>query len=56
MKFPSASGDIVTVHVDQKVARECYIASFKFEPTNQLRYRVSPRGQSREHREDSHQG
>jgi len=27
MKFPSLSGDIVTIHVDQRTARECYIAS-----------------------------
>ncbi|XP_020203897.1 uncharacterized protein LOC109789378 [Cajanus cajan] len=27
MKFPSESGRIITVHVDQKVARECYFAS-----------------------------
>jgi len=24
MKFPSLSGDILTIHVDQKIARECY--------------------------------
>jgi len=34
MKFPSASGDIVIVHVDQKVARKCYVTSLKVDPTN----------------------
>ena len=29
LKFPSASGDIITVHGDQKAARECYMASLK---------------------------
>ena len=32
MKFPSASGDVITLHVDQKMARECYAASLKIEP------------------------
>jgi len=40
MKFPSTTGDIVTVHVDQKVAHECYVASLKVEPTIRL-YRAS---------------
>jgi len=34
MKFSSTTGDIVTVHVEQKVARECYVASLKVEPTD----------------------
>jgi len=29
MKFPSANDDIATIHVDQKTARECYVASLK---------------------------
>jgi len=29
MKFPSLTGDIVTIHVDQRTARECYIASLR---------------------------
>ena len=33
MKFPSTTSDIVTVHIDQKMARECYVASLKVEPT-----------------------
>ncbi|XP_068477362.1 uncharacterized protein [Phaseolus vulgaris] len=33
MKFPSATNDIATIHVDQKTARECYVASLKSEPT-----------------------
>ncbi|XP_068475223.1 uncharacterized protein [Phaseolus vulgaris] len=36
MKFPSVNGDIATVHVDQKTARECYVASLKVEPTRRL--------------------
>ena len=36
MKFPSVIGDIATVHVDQKTARECYVASLKVEPTRRL--------------------
>jgi len=35
MKFPSPSGDILTVHVDQKIARECYAESLRVEPTRQ---------------------
>ena len=35
MKFPSLSGDILTIHVDQKVARECYAESLRVEPTRQ---------------------
>jgi len=29
MKFPSASGDIITVHNDQQLAREYYISSLR---------------------------
>ena len=29
MKFPSPQGDIITVHGDQRAARECYMASLK---------------------------
>jgi len=36
MKFPSVNGDIATVHVDQKIARECYVASLKVESTRRL--------------------
>jgi len=36
MKFPSVNGDIATVHVDQKIVRECYVASLKVEPTRRL--------------------
>jgi len=41
MKFPSANDDIATIHVDQKTARECYVASLKSEPTRRL-YTVNP--------------
>jgi len=29
MKFPSPSGDILTIHCDQRLARECYMASLR---------------------------
>jgi len=29
MKFPSPSGDILTIHGDQHLARECYMASLR---------------------------
>jgi len=29
MKFPSPSGDILTVHYDQRLARKCYMASLR---------------------------
>ena len=29
MKFPSPSCDILTIHCDQRLARECYIASVR---------------------------
>jgi len=32
MKFPSSKGDIITVHVDQKTTRECYVASLRMVP------------------------
>ena len=35
MKFPSLSGNILTIHVDQKIARECYAESLQVEPTQQ---------------------
>ena len=41
MNFPSTVSDIVTVHVDQKTACECYVSSLKVELTSQL-YKASP--------------
>jgi len=29
MKFPSSSGDIITIHRDQRLAGECYIAHLR---------------------------
>ena len=29
MKFPSPSGYILTIHYDQRLARECYMASLR---------------------------
>jgi len=47
MKFPSRAGDILTVHVDQKEARECYADSLRVEPlradTSPLKVRKSSR-------------
>jgi len=43
MKFPSKTGDILTVHVDQKEARECYAKSLRVEP---LRNDTSPKRKS----------
>lgn len=50
MKFPSVNGDIATVHVDQKTARECYVASLKVEPTRRLYTTTSDRSPSRRDR------
>ena len=47
MKFPSINGDIATVYVDQKIARECYVASLKVEPTRQLYTTTNDRSPSR---------
>jgi len=52
MKFPSVIGDIATVHVDQKTARECYVASIKVEPTRRL-YTKTLNDQSPSRRERS---
>ena len=52
MKFLSTTDGIVTIHVDQKIARECYVASLKVESTRHL-YRASPHGRSRERRGQS---
>jgi len=35
MKFPLSMGDIITVHVDQKIAWECYAASLRVESRSQ---------------------
>jgi len=32
IKFPSATRDVITVHVDQKMTRECYAANLRLEP------------------------
>jgi len=47
MKFPSVNGNIVTVHVDQKTARECYVASVKVELTKRLYTTTNGRSPSR---------
>jgi len=47
MKFPLRTEDILTVHVDQKEARECYVESLRVEPlradTSPLKMRKSSR-------------
>jgi len=45
MKFIFATRDIIMVHVDQKVARECDATSLRAEPTNRERSRepMAPR-------------
>ena len=43
MNFPSKTGDILTVHVDHKEARECYAESLRVEP---LRNDISPKRKS----------
>jgi len=43
MMFPSKTWDILTVHVDQKEARECYAESLRVEP---LRNDISPKKKS----------
>jgi len=45
MKLPSITEDIVTVHMDERIARECYLASLNVEPIRPL-YMTSPRGKS----------
>jgi len=52
MKFTSAISDIATIHVDQKPALECYVASLKVEPIRRLN-RSLPRGRSPWRRERS---
>jgi len=54
MKFPLVSGDILTVHVDQKVSRECYVKSLRVESLRKERSpkRKTSRGQKSPHRED----
>ena len=49
MKFPSSAGDIVTIHVDQKITRECYVASLKVEPPSRVEEEWSGRGSKRNH-------
>jgi len=48
MKFPSSAGDIITVQVNQKTARECYAASLKVEPRNQTP-KIEERASKRSH-------
>ncbi|XP_020232147.1 uncharacterized protein LOC109812565 [Cajanus cajan] len=37
MKFPSDKGKILTIHADQKAARECYFASLRVSPVEEQR-------------------
>jgi len=45
MKFPSMTGDIAKVHVEERIVRECYVANLKVEPTRRL-YLTSPHEKS----------
>jgi len=47
MKFPAPSGDILTIHYDQRLARECYMASLRPQlPIQQTNYIEQPPGSS----------
>ena len=47
MKFPSLSGDILTIHYDQRLARECYMASLRPQlPIQQTNHIERPPGSS----------
>jgi len=48
MKFPSSTGDVITMHVNQKTARECYAVSLRIEPTSQEQAIEEPQSQHRE--------
>ena len=49
MKFPSPTGDIITVHVDQKTTRECYAASLRVECMRPPSARVRSKEVRRDH-------
>ena len=47
MKFPAPSGDILTIHYDQRLARECYMASMRPQlPIQQTNHIERPPGSS----------
>jgi len=47
MKFPSPAGDILTIHCDQRLARECYMASLHPQlPIQQTNHIERPLGSS----------
>jgi len=47
MKFPAPSGDILTIHCDQRLARECYMASLRPQlPIQQTNHIEWPPGSS----------
>jgi len=47
MKFPAPSGDILTIHYDQRLARECYMASLRPQlPIQQTNHIERPPGSS----------
>ena len=51
MNFPSMTDDIITVDVNQRTGRECYVASLKIEPTMQTQdeLEVKERSTKRSH-------
>jgi len=47
MKFPAPSGDILTIHCDQRLTRECYMASLRPQlPIQQTNHIEKPPGSS----------
>jgi len=49
MKFPSPTSDIITMLVNQKTTRECYVASLRIEPIGQTTTRIEERVSKRSH-------
>lgn len=52
MKFPNASGEIVEIRADLKIARQCYVDSLKFIKSKPTEEQVKNEGKSKEKREE----
>jgi len=48
MKFPFSMKDIMAIHVEQKTARECYVASLRLEPIKSEHGKFSKRTRGKE--------
>jgi len=48
MKFPSSTGDVIMVHVDKRIARECYVASLRLESIRSEPKKPSKRAKGKE--------